>query len=113
MTTHEAALHFRIQQRQVCFIGHSHLPQVWEEGAERPLDPISIEDIREGKRYIVNVGSVGQPRDRDNRACYAIYSRQPKMVTFRRIAYDIAGAQGAIAAAGLPASTAHRLEQGR
>jgi diadenosine tetraphosphatase ApaH/serine/threonine PP2A family protein phosphatase len=113
LTTDEAALHFKKQKKQVCFIGHTHFPQAWEEGAERALDPISMEDIREGKRYIVNVGSVGQPRDRDNRACYGIYSRVRRVITFRRIAYDLAGAQDAIIAARLPAPYAQRLEQGR
>jgi predicted phosphodiesterase len=113
LTTDEAALHFKKQKKQVCFIGHTHFPQAWEEGAERALDPVSIEDIRDGKRYLINVGSVGQPRDHDNRACYAIYSRGTKRVTFQRIPYDISAAQAAIAAAGLPTSYARRLELGK
>jgi diadenosine tetraphosphatase ApaH/serine/threonine PP2A family protein phosphatase len=56
---------------------------------------------------------VGQPRDREPEACYVIYSREHRAFRFRRVAYDVAGAQQAIVAAGLPAYYAQRLELGR
>jgi diadenosine tetraphosphatase ApaH/serine/threonine PP2A family protein phosphatase len=113
LTTDEAVLHFQKQRKPVCFIGHSHIPRLWVEGAERPIEPLGCEDMRQGKRHIVNVGSVGQPRDREPEACYVIYSRERQVFRFRCVSYDVAGAQQAIIAAGLPAYYAQRLELGR
>jgi len=66
-----------------------------------------------GKKYFVNVGSVGQPRDGNPRACYVIYDLKAKELEFRRIPYDIATAQAKIRKIGLPERLAKRLEQGR
>jgi len=68
--------------------------------------------LDDGRRYLVNVGSVGQPRDRDPRACYAIWDREARFVTIRRVAYDHAGAAAKILAAGLPRALADRLAHG-
>jgi diadenosine tetraphosphatase ApaH/serine/threonine PP2A family protein phosphatase len=65
-----------------------------------------------GKKYFVNVGSVGQPRDGDNRAAYAIYDTMARKVEIRRVAYDIATTQRKIIDAGLPERLALRLEAG-
>ena len=108
-----ASLHFAHQRRDVCFIGHSHQPKMFVEGEDRALDITSIEDLRIGKKQVINVGSVGQPRDRDERACYVVFRRQQADVLWRRIDYDIEGAQRAITAAGLPGKFAHRLAVGR
>ena len=62
---------------------------------------------------LVNPGSVGQPRDGDPRAAFAIYDSDAAQVTFRRVPYDVGGAQAAIRAAGLPERLAARLEGGR
>jgi hypothetical protein len=62
---------------------------------------------------VVNVGSVGQPRDKDERACYVVYRRAEQDVWWRRIPYDIVSAQQAIANAGLPGKYAHRLSFGK
>ena len=66
----------------------------------------------EGHKYFVNVGSVGQPRDNDPRACYAIVDSDTNVVIMKRVPYDIAGAQNAIIEAGLPAYLAERLTVG-
>jgi diadenosine tetraphosphatase ApaH/serine/threonine PP2A family protein phosphatase len=66
-----------------------------------------------GRKYFINVGSVGQPRDGDPRASYAIYSPAERMVRFRRVEYDIAAAQARIRAAGLPERLAERLALGQ
>ena len=63
-------------------------------------------------KYFINVGSVGQPRDNDPRACYAIYDSDANLVILKRVEYDIAGAQAAIAEAGLPSYLAERLGRG-
>ena len=68
--------------------------------------------IPEDTTGIVNVGSVGQPRDRDPRACFVTYDTQTRTVTWHRVAYDIQKTQTDILAAGLPDDLAHRLAAG-
>ena len=108
-----AALHFAHQTRPVCFIGHTHRPAFWVEGDSLGVDITSIEALKPNRKCLVNVGAVGQPRDRDERACYAIYRRDSQDILWRRMSYDIAGAQQAIIQAGLPAYFAQRLELGK
>ena len=62
--------------------------------------------------YLINPGSVGQPRDMDPRSAYAIYTPETRMVEFRRVPYDVGGAAGKILEAGLPPSLAARLYEG-
>jgi diadenosine tetraphosphatase ApaH/serine/threonine PP2A family protein phosphatase len=112
-TPGEAALHFAEQRKPVCFIGHTHRPQFWLEGAEHPLAITNLENLRAGKKQIVNVGAVGQPRDGDDRACYVVYRRESQDVWWRRIPYGLEAAQSAIITAGLPSSFAMRLSAGR
>ena len=69
--------------------------------------------LETGRKYFINVGSVGQPRDGDPRACYAIYDSDAATVRLRRVVYDVAGAQQAVLAVGLPEYLAERLETGR
>lgn len=103
---------------RLCFIGHSHLPGVWSVGSggpdhcERFETPEARVHLDDGRRYLVNVGSVGQPRDRDARACYAIWDRDARAVTIRRVEYDHRAAAGKILAAGLPRALADRLARG-
>ena len=78
--------------------------------SEVPAESVVIE---QGVKYFINIGSVGQPRDGDWRACYVIYDTDQKMVTFRRIEYDIEKTQEKIMAAGLPAMLAERIAEGR
>ena len=66
-----------------------------------------------GEKLFVNVGSVGQPRDGDPRAAYAIYDLAANTVELRRVPYDVAAAQKLIRDAGLPEQAAARLAQGR
>ena len=69
--------------------------------------------LKPGMKYLVNPGSVGQPRDRDRRAAFAVYDSERKEILFYRVPYDIAGAQERILQAGLPRGLALRLEDGR
>lgn len=110
----EAMLHFREQTTPVAFCGHTHRPVVWhsDDGpieATRPRDRMKLD--KPGK-YLVNVGSVGQVRDGDPRACYVIFEPEKHTLRFRRIEYDIAAAQQKIIAAGLPHFLALRLQAG-
>jgi diadenosine tetraphosphatase ApaH/serine/threonine PP2A family protein phosphatase len=83
------------------------------EGEPLGLDITSIENVRADRRQLVNVGSVGQPRGRDAQACYAVYRREQRDIWWRRVPYDVEGAQGEIIRAGLPPYLAQRLAIGK
>lgn len=110
-----AARHFVHQRANLCFVGHSHQPTMFveENGEALMLTTTSLESVWPGRKQLVNVGSVGQPRDKDERACYVVYRRAEKDVWWRRVPYDISSAQKAIIAAGLPDRHARRLAVGR
>jgi diadenosine tetraphosphatase ApaH/serine/threonine PP2A family protein phosphatase len=104
---------------RVCFVGHSHVPGVFFEDGRyhRPRDtegPYALGVETPGGRAIVNVGSVGQPRDGDARLSYALFDADGALLTFVRLSYDVGSAQAAIrAVAELPEFLAERLVQGR
>ena len=109
----DAMSNFSYQFTQICFHGHTHVPRVYMKNDrvhELDTDSVVIED---GAKYFINVGSVGQPRDGDWRACYAIYDLDQHLVSFRRVDYDIAQTQCKIQAAGLPEMLAERIAEGR
>jgi predicted phosphodiesterase len=110
----EASFNFCCYEQQISFIGHSHTPVSFmqsERGTTHLLQKSTF-PIEESSRYLINVGSVGQPRDGDPRAAYAIYDLDESRVTIKRIAYDIEGAQKKIIEAGLPHFLAQRLAAG-
>jgi len=106
-------------ERQLCLFGHTHLPVVFKTdgvnfGGFVPEGEAPIElPIVDGMRYVVNPGSVGQPRDGDARAAFALYLPETTTVILRRIPYAVDAAQRRIMTAGLPASLANRLAVGR
>ena len=109
----DAMSNFSYQFTSVCFHGHTHVPRVYlknDKVEEIPAESVVIEP---GSKYFINVGSVGQPRDGDWRACYAIYDLAHHLVVFRRLEYDLATTQSKILAAGLPEMLAQRLAEGR
>jgi diadenosine tetraphosphatase ApaH/serine/threonine PP2A family protein phosphatase len=98
--------------RQLCFVGHSHVAFVCvARGSSRATVPAS--PVEPGARYVVNVGSVGQPRDLDPRAAFALWDRSSREIRIVRVEYDIAGARARILEAGLPYLLAERLTFGR
>ena len=99
---------------RVCFVGHSHRAGAWSVGSSgRAYEPGATEiELERGRRYLINVGSVGQPRDRDPRAAYAVWDVDGRRVTIQRVAYDVAAARRKILAAGLPKFLAERLTIG-
>jgi diadenosine tetraphosphatase ApaH/serine/threonine PP2A family protein phosphatase len=103
--------------RPVCVFGHTHVPMVvYLENGELGYDDVAdgvVVALRAGARYLVNPGSVGQPRDGDSRAAYAIVDTDRSEIRFRRVAYAVAHAQDRIRQAGLPESLALRLAAGR
>jgi diadenosine tetraphosphatase ApaH/serine/threonine PP2A family protein phosphatase len=97
-----------------CFVGHSHTPGAWSLGStglEHQPAAASVQSER-GRRYIVNVGSVGQPRDRDPRAAYGLWDVEAGRVEIRRVTYDVPAARRKIHDAGLPRFLADRLAAG-
>jgi diadenosine tetraphosphatase ApaH/serine/threonine PP2A family protein phosphatase len=105
---------------RLCFVGHSHRPGAWSLGSSGPayedLAGPAFHDHRipfhDGRRYIINVGSVGQPRDRDPRAAYVLWDEDERSVTLRRVTYDHKAAATKILRAGLPRALADRLAHG-
>ncbi len=118
----DASMNFVQLQRlapgvDLCFFGHSHIPSVFT--LER--DGIRVEAVRgsramlkldPGKKYLINPGSVGQPRDRNPKASYAIYDADEGVVHFDRVAYDVQATRRKIQRAGLPAMLGDRLVVG-
>ena len=109
----DAMSNFSYQFTQVCFHGHTHVPRVFVRGTRvQEVTPDSVA-IEPGMKYFINAGSVGQPRDGEWKASYCIYDTDNKVVSFRRLEYDIETTQKKILAAGLPKILADRLSQGR
>ena len=110
----QAEAHFSHQVTPLCFHGHTHCPMIYEKqiGAVYRIDAQDFK-MPIGRKYFINVGSVGQPRDGDPRAAYALYDPKAREVTFRRLEYDVEAAQQRILAAGLPTRLAERLAIGR
>jgi diadenosine tetraphosphatase ApaH/serine/threonine PP2A family protein phosphatase len=97
----------------LCLIGHSHVPGAFERHDDEVRYTRAEEMVlREGRQYLVNVGSVGQPRDGDKRAAWLMFDTEERRLRHVRVAYDIAGAQKKILAAGLPPWLASRLGEG-
>jgi diadenosine tetraphosphatase ApaH/serine/threonine PP2A family protein phosphatase len=94
----------------ITLIGHSHLCKVFalKPGMVRELPPQTF-DLEDGVKYIVSVGSVGQPRDYDNRASYTVYDTEERTFEFKRVAYDIDSAAQKIFAADLERNFGNRL----
>lgn len=109
----EAMSNFSYQFTQVCFHGHTHVPRIYVKTDKVEEISEQLVTIEPNAKYFINVGSVGQPRDGDWRACYAIYDTENRVVVFRRIEYDLPKTQQKILAAGLPEMLAERLEDGR
>lgn len=93
-------------ETDVCFIGHSHLPAVVS-------NKLGVMSVRRGPRFLVNVGSVGQPRDRDARLSFGLFDTEAFTYEHVRAHYPVEQAARRIAEAGLPASLGDRLKVGR
>ncbi len=109
----DAVASFTYQHTTICFFGHTHVAGAFvrDGGVTRVKTEQLV--IEPGKKYFINTGSVGQPRDGDPRAAYCIYDTENIVVEQRRIRYDMPKAQRKIVDAGLPRLLADRLELGR
>ncbi|HEV3062572.1 MAG TPA: metallophosphoesterase family protein [Vicinamibacterales bacterium] len=118
----DAVRALKVSTRQVCLFGHTHCPITFElsgsaidslGAAPSALSGETRVDLKPGSKYLINPGSVGQPRDGDPRAGYGIVDVERRSVELYRLAYSVADAQAKVIRAGLPEVLAHRLGLGR
>jgi len=109
----DARENFRILKKQILFVGHTHQMRVYIRASGAiAYDTDMVIRLNSDTQYIVNVGSVGQPRDRDRRSCICIYDDREKIIELKRVAYNIEAAADRITQAGLPELLAARLYVG-
>jgi predicted phosphodiesterase len=129
LTLRDAWLSLHEPRARITFFGHTHVQGGFATNGDEwfrltprygrllrgtPAEPGEYElQLREGARYLLNPGSVGQPRDGDWRAAFAIYDDRQMLLTWYRVPYDLREAQERILAAGLPDRLASRLREGR
>jgi diadenosine tetraphosphatase ApaH/serine/threonine PP2A family protein phosphatase len=115
----DAVRALKVSTRALCLFGHTHYPATFElsngefDNLGRSTTPEVHVALRDGAKYLVNPGSVGQPRDGDPRAAYAIVDTGAKRIELFRVEYPIAQAQAKVIKAGLPDVLAQRLAVGR
>jgi diadenosine tetraphosphatase ApaH/serine/threonine PP2A family protein phosphatase len=115
----DALRSIRISARPLCLYGHTHVPAAFRLAGDelQMIGPPRGDRFRmalnDDGRYLVNCGSVGQPRDGDARAAYGVLDTDDHALTIHRVTYDVGAAQAKISAAGLPEILAQRLGLGR
>jgi diadenosine tetraphosphatase ApaH/serine/threonine PP2A family protein phosphatase len=115
----DAVRALKVATRPLCLFGHTHYPVVFELSADSfesfgpAVGAESLVRFRDGSKYLVNPGSVGQPRDGDPRAAYAIVDTHQRIVESFRLTYPVELAQAKVIKAGLPEVLARRLALGR
>ncbi len=115
---HDADSVFDTLEFSLAFFGHTHFACAFFRRGEEETQLQMLEGeectffVEPGVRYLINPGSIGQPRDHDPRAAYAIYDARGRTVTVHRVAYDVLAAQERMQAEGLPPVLAQRLEFG-
>ena len=108
-----AAASFPYQNTQMCFFGHTHVPVAFMRDTVVRGGTYSKFKVDPAKKYFINVGAVGQPRDNNPKAAYVLYDLDAQTIELRRLEYDVAAAQKKIRDAGLPERLADRLAYGR
>ena len=106
---------FSALKGRICFSGHSHQPMIFTDGGTDGVRQKVGHDFLPDPeiRYLINAGSVGQPRDDDPRACYIIYDTEEHDVEYRRVDYDISSVQERMKQAQLPTMLIERLSLGK
>jgi predicted phosphodiesterase len=113
----EAAFNYQFFDTQLCLVGHTHIPIIIVLDKEKELyvhqdSVIHLEDIKES-RLLINVGSVGQPRDRNPKSCYGIFDSDAGEFTYRRVSYNIEKTQAKMKKIKMPEFLINRLQDGR
>ncbi len=111
----DAEENFEFFTEKMCLLGHTHRPYIVykSESGEAVLSKEAEINIEEEHRYLVNIGSVGQPRDGDPRSCYLIYDSDTESIKLKRVQYDVKSTQKVMAKIGLPEYLIDRLAVGR
>ena len=111
----DAEVNFEHFSGNFCFVGHSHQPVAvgMDPAGQVSVQPGESFRVNEGGRYLVNVGSVGQPRDGNPDACFGLLDTDEDLFSFVRVPYDFRVTQNKMLEAGLPAPLAERLAEGR
>lgn len=111
----DAGAAFESTERKLTFFGHTHLPMIFSQSSDGSIrgQVGHTFDPDDDSRYLINVGSVGQPRDNDPRSCYVIYDATEESVIYRRVKYDVKSAQNKMIEAELPNLLVERLAVGR
>jgi diadenosine tetraphosphatase ApaH/serine/threonine PP2A family protein phosphatase len=113
-TKQDAQRHFANQKTRIAFCAHTHTPGIWIQQKGRATFTTGKNIIlKDSGKYLINVGSVGQPRDGDARACYVIFDPTQQHVEFFRVSYDVKKAAEAVLQCGGSPSFASRLFLGR
>ncbi len=116
LNSQTAAENFFFFDTSYCFVGHTHLPSIFRKGdgsvGADLFIPIENSQFELRPRLILNPGSVGQPRDRDPRAAYAMLDVESSLIEFRRVEYDVPAVQERMRKAGLPERHINRLQSG-
>jgi predicted phosphodiesterase len=115
LTFRDNLAHLRERGIPICFYGHTHVPFVHRlraEGGGEKLRPVDLQ-LAPGPTWLVNPGSVGQPRDGDARASFVLWDRRTNQLAFRRVAYPMHETLRDLARHGLPRDLGYRLETGR
>lgn len=99
----------------VTFLGHTHIPAFFSVDKSGTVSQKTLmeAELDENKRYIINVGSIGQPRDRDPRCCYVTFDTNAGQLKYHRVEYDISSTQRRMDALGFPKMLSERLALGR
>jgi len=108
-----ASRHLRHQATPYCLVGHSHLPVIFYEGRPGAILQAAQRVELRSDRFVANPGGLGQPRDGDPRAPYAVLDTAAKELSFHRVEYDIRRTQAEMRKAGLPDPLVDRLSRGR
>jgi len=111
----EAQAAFENFSEKICFLGHTHIPVIFSLSPEGRLRQTAGHDFlpSDENRYLVNIGSVGQPRDNDPKACYLVFDTEEWSVSFNRTGYDIGKTQEKMSRAKIPSMLIDRLSTGR
>ena len=109
LSVQDAQMEMQSFDQRICFIGHSHVPVVFTQ--ENLYREVSF-TFEPNEKYIVNVGSIGQPRDGNSNLCFAVMDEQKNSVEFVRLSYDLQKTYSKIIKAGLPLFLAERILKG-
>ncbi|MBI4666497.1 MAG: metallophosphoesterase family protein [Nitrospinae bacterium] len=115
MSQKEALENYDSIDGQLCFIGHSHQPLIleYDDATRVRVYREKQYQLKPDKKYIINIGSVGQPRDSNTQACWVLFDSENSLVTYNRVPYDIAAVQKKMADVDLPRYLIDRLALGR